>query len=315
MHDDYDDEDVQDESAFENDIAGDVDVHVDDDFGDDSDASIEDVGAGHADISEQDSPSVHASNSLSRRSLSVRRSRDSDEEEEEAPVEPPSTNKLKRGRPGKAAKTAKTQQNADDGNKRPAKKAKTTAPPEPLDPELEKVVENHVNRTGPLKGRSLYILKRETSEEQSTHTRSGRVSVRPLAYWRNERCVYGDGEANLGQRYPLSTIKEIIRTEELQPEKGKKKRKRGKQSKKQDDESDEDPGEADEWETKDGVLHGYAKKWDSERQTVSKEEEVLGTFIFFSSQRCLLTRQKLHTHPTRSRRAKSRTLRSALPSC
>ncbi|CRG83227.1 Centromere protein 3 [Talaromyces islandicus] len=274
-----DDEEIQDESAFENDIAGDVDVHVDDDvdddFGGDSDDSIEDVGAGHADadVSEQDSPSVHASNSRAnnRRSASARRSRDTDEEDE-APAEPskpPTGNKLKRGRPGKAAKAQ------DDTNKRPAKKAKTTAP-EPLDPELEKVVENHVSRTGPLKGRSLYILKREApSEEQSTHTRSGRVSVRPLAYWRNERCVYGDGEAGLGQRYPLSTIKEIIRTEELQPETGKKKkRKRGKQSKKQDDESDVDPGEADEWE-KDGILYGYAKKWDSDRQTGSKEEEAI----------------------------------------
>jgi centromere protein C len=279
----HDDDDIQDdESAFENDIAGDVDVHVNDDYGDDSDDSIEDVGAGHADMSEQDSPSVHASNSrtINRRSASIRRSRDTDEEDNDAPAEPaepPPGNKLKRGRPGKSA-------NAQQVDNRPAKKPKPSkaapsAPPEPLDPELEKVVENHVSRTGPLKGRSLYILKRETpSEEQSTHTRSGRVSVRPLAYWRNERCVYGDGEANLGQRYPLSTIKEIIRTEELQPENGKKKRKKGKQSKKQGDESGEDPGVADEWETKEGVLYGYAKKWDTERQTVSKEEETLGMF-------------------------------------
>ncbi|KAJ5939848.1 hypothetical protein N7516_000016 [Penicillium verrucosum] len=184
-----------------------------------------------------------------------------------------------------ASKIAKSQRRnvEEDVDPRPTKKRNTkTSPPvrEPLEPELDRVVENYANRTGPLKGRSLYILKRENPTDNSaTHTRSGRVSVRPLAYWRNERCVFGDGEATEGHRYPLSTIKEVIRTEEQEPEKKKKKGKRStshksKSKKPKDDSSDEDE-DVDLWEKEGGVLHGYTLKWDRKTQTSSKEEEVL----------------------------------------
>ncbi|CAG8907335.1 unnamed protein product [Penicillium egyptiacum] len=171
----------------------------------------------------------------------------------------------------------------EDADPRPTKKRNTTkAPPpvrEPLEPELDRVIENYASRTGPLKGRSLYILRREIPTDNSaTHTRSGRVSVRPLAYWRNERCVFGDGEAAEGHRYPLSTIKEVIRTEEQEPEKKKKKGKRStslkSKSKKQKDDSSDDE-DVDLWEKEGGVLHGYTLKWDGKTQTSSKEEEVL----------------------------------------
>ena len=171
----------------------------------------------------------------------------------------------------------------EDADPRPTKKRNTKASPpvrEPLEPELDRVVENYANRTGPLKGRSLYILKRENPTDNSaTHTRSGRVSVRPLAYWRNERCVFGDGEAAEGHRYPLSTIKEVIRTEEQEPEKKKKGKRstshKSKSKKQKDDSSDEDE-DVDLWEKEGGVLHGYTLKWDGKTQTSSKEEEVLG---------------------------------------
>ncbi|KAJ5576316.1 hypothetical protein N7535_003242 [Penicillium sp. DV-2018c] len=171
----------------------------------------------------------------------------------------------------------------DEVDPRPTKKRNTaeTAPPvrEPLEPGLDRVVENYANRTGPLKGRSLYILKREIpTDSNATHTRSGRVSVRPLAYWRNERCVFGDGEIAEGHRYPLATIKEVIRTEEQEPEKKPKKGKRSShknKSKKQKDESSDEDEEVDLWEKEGGVLHGYTLKWDPKTQTSSKEEEVL----------------------------------------
>lgn len=177
-----------------------------------------------------------------------------------------------RGRPPKAARAAD-----EETEPRPAKKQKVSKesqsqpqPREPLDPELDKVVENYTQRSGPLKGRSLYILKRENpTEDASTHTRSGRVSVRPLAYWRNERCVYGDGEAAEGQRYPLSTIKEIIRTEEQEPDgksKGKRsagrKSKSSKSKKRKAESSDEEDENIDEWEKEDGVLHGIIPTWE-----------------------------------------------------
>ncbi|KAL4986670.1 kinetochore CENP-C fungal-like protein [Aspergillus falconensis] len=200
-------------------------------------------------------------------------------ESQGATEEQETTQKRKRGgRPPKS----QSQSTKGTEDQRPEKKAKTTAPKRRVsgpsgDPELDKVVENYVNRTGPLKGRSLYILKRENPADPSaTHTRSGRVSVRPLAYWKNERCVYGDEEAAEGQRFPLSKIKEIIRTEELEPEKRKKRKTKKSKSKKSKDDSDSEDGQyRDPYEEKGGVLHGYIRKWDNETQTALDEEEVL----------------------------------------
>ncbi|KAL4868207.1 hypothetical protein BDV12DRAFT_169934 [Aspergillus spectabilis] len=190
------------------------------------------------------------------------------------------TQKRKRaGRPPKA----QHQPRDETEEQRPTKKVKTAQSKHRVsgpsgDPDLDKVVENYVNRTGPLKGRSLYILRREAPTDPSTtHTRSGRVSVRPLAYWKNERCVYGDEEAIEGQRFPLSKIKEVIRSEELEPEKKQKRRsKKSKSKKNRDDDSEsEDEQYRDPYEETGGVLHGYIRKWDSETQTAMDEEEVL----------------------------------------
>ncbi len=223
----------------------------------------------------------------------------------------------KRGRP---AKTPAAADNEEPAEVRPAKKAKTTtsdatrAPREPLDPERDRVVENYAQRSGPLKGRSLYILKREDpSSSETTHTRSGRVSVRPLAYWRSERCVYGDGEAAEGQRYPLSTIKEVIRTEELEPDKPKKGKRgrKGKSKKSKDESSDEDEidEDADLWEKETGVLHGYVSKWDPVAQTSTSEEEVIGMILTSCLCWYILVAnvvQTLRMHPLVSRPGKSK---------
>ncbi|PYH41164.1 Cupin domain protein [Aspergillus saccharolyticus JOP 1030-1] len=190
----------------------------------------------------------------------------------------------KRKRPGRPPKPQHDTIN-DKTGQRPTKKPRVKAQTDRRsdssgDAQLDRVVENYINRTGPLKGRSLYVLKREApSDGTATHTRSGRVSVRPLAYWRNERCVYGDGEAVEGQRFPLSTIKEIIRTEELEPEKPQSsKRRSSKRSQakpSRDDDSDEDAAFLDPWEKKGGILHGYVRMWDSESQTAGESDIVV----------------------------------------
>lgn len=205
---------------------------------------------------------------------------------------PEAEQSTKRKRPGRPPKSQSTG-DADVEGQRASKMAKPSSkrsrePEASGNPELDKVVENYVSRTGPLKGRSLHILKREApSESGATHTRSGRVSVRPLAYWRNERCVYGDGDASEGQRYPLSTIKEVIRTEE--PETGAEKRgsKKSKSKKKRNQaDSDDDAEYADDWEKDAGVLHGFIRKWDPETQTATEDDEVLGMGNAFLSRNC-----------------------------
>ncbi|RAL05005.1 Cupin domain protein [Aspergillus ibericus CBS 121593] len=200
-----------------------------------------------------------------------------DNETEEEP-----TQKRKRpGRPPRAQRKPNNETEEQRPTKKPRMSDENNRNPSPSgNAELDKVVESYVNRTGPLKGRSLYILKREVpSDGAATHTRSGRVSVRPLAYWRNERCVYGDGEAAEGQRYPLSTIKEIIRTEELEPKKPKLNKRRptknSKSRKNKDDDSDDEGEYVDPWEKETGILHGYIRKWDEEAQAVGEEEDIV----------------------------------------
>ncbi|KAJ5928035.1 hypothetical protein N7466_006991 [Penicillium verhagenii] len=188
----------------------------------------------------------------------------------------------RRGRPPKSSRPLDEEAvpEARSPKRQKVTKSQSQVIREPLDPELNKVVENYTQRSGPLKGRSLYILKRENPTDQSsTHTRSGRASIRPLAYWRNERCVYGDGEAEDGQRFPLSTIKEVVRAEELEPERGrtKKGKRAGRKSKSkaQAEESSGDDDDLDVWEKESGVLHGFIPRWDPKSQNSTKEEDVI----------------------------------------
>jgi centromere protein C len=157
--------------------------------------------------------------------------------------------------------------------------------------ELGQIIERVRARPGQQK--SLYILRRETpADDSAVHTRSGRVSIKPLAYWRNERCVYGGspGGASLseGARFPLNSIKEIIRTEEVgstrsrSPSKGKHKGKKGQNSKGKgragsvDNDADSDSNsdgdgewidpEAEEWEVNSGIYRGDVSIWDHDQQ-------------------------------------------------
>ncbi|KAL4941003.1 kinetochore CENP-C fungal-like protein [Aspergillus oleicola] len=278
----------------------------------DSDVNGDDIGDENGDLMDQteleDSFNAGDDQLLGDESVLPEENSGDEPTEEPAPEKPKATNRGRKPAEGaKSSKAAASQNRADEQEttqkrkragrppksqmqtkddaegQRPPKKAKTTEPKRRItgpsgDPDLDKVVENYVNRTGPLKGRSLYILKKEAPTDPSTtHTRSGRVSVRPLAYWKNERCVYGDEEAVEGQRYPLSKIKEIIRTEELEPEKRQKRRsKKPKSKKSKDSDSDsEDDQYRDPYEEKGGVLHGYIRKWDNETGTAMDEEEVL----------------------------------------
>jgi len=159
--------------------------------------------------------------------------------------------------------------------------------------ELDDIIDKVKARPDP--PRSLYILRRETPADESvTHTRSGRVSVKPLAYWRNERCVYGGspGGASVqtGARFPLNSIKEIVRIEETEPEKRKRSKssKTSKSSKAKhrkspvnDSESSEsevedspkvDP-DAEPWETESGTLRGAVAVWDQRLQVPLEDEE------------------------------------------
>lgn len=182
---------------------------------------------------------------------------------------------------------------ADDPNRdqRATKRQKTAS--RPCGPELSAEQEKELNHVvqkitkNGRKPRSLYILKHERPAEQPHTTRSGRPSVRPLAYWRNERCVYGDGETEVGTRYPVSTITEIIRTEDDDSVPDRREKRSGRKGKKDmkgrgrrwelDALSDDETNVyAEPWEQGDGVFYGPVKRWDSERNVSTHEEEIMG---------------------------------------
>ena len=157
--------------------------------------------------------------------------------------------------------------------------------------ELPDVVDRIKARPNPPK--SLHILRRETPADDGVQlTRSGRVSFKPLAYWRNEQCVYGGSPSGAGlkdgARFPLNSIKEIIRMEEvaepLGGKKSKKRKGRGTRSKSRATEAESSDSESDgervdpdaePWETEVGTLRGRVSVWDAEvQQPIDEEEEI-----------------------------------------
>lgn len=97
-------------------------------------------------------------------------------------------------------------------------------------------------------------------------TRSGRASIKPLAYWKNETFVYRHGD-----------IEGVIRAEEL-PDPKRKQRKRktrrggGLASIEEEEEEAEDLL-AEAWEEEVGIIKGLVRAWDAEVQNGSIAEE------------------------------------------
>ena len=179
--------------------------------------------------------------------------------------------------------------------------------------ELDQIVDRIKARPGQKK--SLYILRRETPMDDSiTRTRSGRISFKPLAYWRNERCVYGGSPGGTGleegARFPLTSIKEIIRMEQVEQahnggaSKGKRKAGKRKGRTRPADQDESDPeGEGDSvefdasaqpWETESGILRGNVAVWDQEKQQpIDALEEIEIAY----APAAIVTREVKSTHP------------------
>ncbi|EHK98888.1 putative Centromere protein 3 [Glarea lozoyensis 74030] len=169
--------------------------------------------------------------------------------------------------PKQAQKTKKTAQEA-----KPSK----TAPKKSVLAAMEEFDSPQVKRGPPLprNNRGLVILRRETPAEGHgfKQTRSGRNSIKPVAYWKNERIEY-DPEENDNQfgKFLLPSIKEVIRADE--PEESHRKRskpthraksksKKPRRTADADSESDEDVSLAEPWETNPGTFLGEIRQWD-----------------------------------------------------
>ena len=115
------------------------------------------------------------------------------------------------------------------------------------------------------KSRSLYVLRHETPAEDdgSRLLRSGRTSVKPIAYWRGERIVYGESHLD-GKNIVPPAIKEVIRTEEVITQRPKRNYRRGYTAMRprpmdavEEEDEDEEP-----WEQEPGILRAEVMQWD-----------------------------------------------------
>ncbi|MCJ1249672.1 hypothetical protein MMC30_006898 [Trapelia coarctata] len=126
------------------------------------------------------------------------------------------------------------------------------------------------------KVRSLYVLRHETPAEDdgSRLLRSGRHSVKPIAYWRGERIVYGESHLD-GKNIILPPIREVIRTEEVFDQKPKRiaRRPGGRPPAKRRplDDLEEEDEDQEPWELGEGVLRAEVMQWDPVEQKGSEE--------------------------------------------
>ncbi|KUJ08599.1 uncharacterized protein LY89DRAFT_659049 [Mollisia scopiformis] len=178
------------------------------------------------------------------------------------------TTTAKMGRPRKAA----------------AKIAPAKAKPAGRRPKLATIEEADspaVQRGPPLPrtNNGLFILRRETPLEGAgfKQTRSGRNSIKPVAYWKNERIEYDEDEMDDAfGNYMLPRIKEVVRAEEIEPPKkrarGKSKAPKSKRATVEPESEDDD--EVEPWEMEPGRIFGAVRAWDPEDPTGAEVEEL-----------------------------------------
>ncbi|KAH7025453.1 Mif2/CENP-C like-domain-containing protein [Macrophomina phaseolina] len=122
--------------------------------------------------------------------------------------------------------------------------------------------------------RSLQVLRQGTpfEDEGARTTRSGRISAKPLEFWRNERIEYAhDG-----------TKKEIIRAEDIQEPKRPTRRNtalRGRPKQAESVIGEEDEGiDPEDWEVNEGIIQGWVNGWDEKQGIIvdpgSRNEDI-----------------------------------------
>lgn len=138
------------------------------------------------------------------------------------------------------------------------------------------------------KPRSLFISRGETPAEDdgASLLKSGRTSVRPLAFWRNERIVYGEAHLD-GNNLDLPAIKEIIRTEEILEPRPKRyyRRPMGRPRSRplEDMEKGVEDDDQEDWELAPGILRAEVMQWDPSTQRGVEDtiEEVGRDHLFY----------------------------------
>jgi centromere protein C len=213
-------------------------------------------------------------------------------EDEPEPVAEPELAKKHMGRPRKNAEPEEVAP-SKKGTDKPQKNNKTTkeakAPSKAVvkKPKLAAMQETdspQVKRGPPLprSNRGLVILRRETPADGLgfKQTRSGRNSIKPLAYWKNERIEFDSADENDDGKYGkflLPRIKEVVRADEVEQPQSKRSKSyyKSKSKKKRTVEPEsEDEGIAEPWEADPGRFIGEVREWDPADAQGSFAEEV-----------------------------------------
>ena len=131
------------------------------------------------------------------------------------------------------------------------------------------------------KPRNLQVLRSETpAEDEGAHvTRSGRTSVKPIAYWRNEQLLFDSGKID-GSARVLPGIREVIRTKEIYEPRPKVRRAPGRsRQRSQLEDLEEEDEDQEAWELEEGVFHAEVMQWDPVAQRGDEQNiESLGKF-------------------------------------
>ncbi|KAH6670643.1 putative centromere protein 3 [Halenospora varia] len=214
--------------------------------------------------------------------------------EPEPEPEEPQPAKKQMGRPKKAVEKASEPEPKAEPKSKAAKKAvsklaqttaaSATAKAKPRKQQLQTIDETdspEVKKGPPIpRSRGLLILRRETPAEGTgfKQTRSGRNSIKPVAYWKNERIDYDEDEEedNWG-KFCLPKIKGVVRVDEVEQEKRSraKSTKPSKSKKRRTATEPESEGDevAEPWETEPGEFVGEVRLWDPEDPTGVQTEE------------------------------------------
>ena len=152
-------------------------------------------------------------------------------------------------------------------------------------PKIQKATPAPPSRAGSVQPFSGFMRRSETpaTDDGSMTTRSGRTSIKPVAYWRGEEIVYGERRS----RDSLPGIVEVVRTEEMPPPPRKRAgsrrpgRRRGGTVRPEDIEEEEDEEDMAEWEVDTGVHYAQAMAWNPEAEKYDEYvTDQVGTLSF-----------------------------------
>jgi len=185
------------------------------------------------------------------------------QEEHPEPVKP---------KTGKGTKSKKPPPSKKDPNAKMTSKSAKAA----------KLQDNDFKQPGVIKG--VQRIREETpmEDEGALHTRSGRLSYKPLAHWKGEQALFEVGPG-WGQ-----TVQSLIRVEEVTPMKGAAGKSRGRPRKKHKtpvfrDAQHEVQDAEEPWEADEGIVTGPVRLWDPEIEQGVDEGAEQGEFAPFNA--------------------------------